>query len=64
MSLYNTDLPGTANISRNANVGSHANVNGDVTVGHNLVVKGWVDAPNIKGPLKGLYASEETLTAA
>ena len=64
MSLHNTDIQGNANISRNANVGSHANVNGDVTVRHNLFVKGWVDAPNIKGPLKGLYASEEALKAA
>lgn len=64
MSLYNTDIQGNANISRNANVGSHANVNGDVVVGHNLFVKGWVDAPNIKGPCKGLYASEEALKAA
>ena len=64
MSLHNTDIQGNANISRNANVGSHANVNGDVTVGHNLIVKGWVDAPNIKGTCKGLYASEEALKAA
>lgn len=64
MSLHNTDIQGDANISRNANVGGHANVNGDVTVGHNLIVKGWVDAPNIKGPLKGLYASGEALKAA
>lgn len=64
MSLYNTDVQGNANISRNVNVGGHAKVNGDVTVNHNLFVKGWIDAPNIKGPLKGLYASEETLKAA
>lgn len=64
MSLYNTDIQGNANISRNANVGGHANINGDVTVGHNMVVKGWLDAPNIKGTCKGLYASEETLKAA
>lgn len=64
MSLYNTDVQGNANISRNVNVGGHAKVNGGVTVNHNLFVKGWIDAPNIKGPLKGLYASEETLKAA
>lgn len=64
MSLHDTDIQGSANVSRNANVGGHANVNGDVTVGHNLIVKGWIDAPNIKGPLKGLYASGEALKAA
>lgn len=64
MSLHDTDIQGSANVSRNANVGGHANVNGDVTVGHNLFIKGWVDAPNIKGPCKGLYASEDALKAA
>ena len=64
MSLKNRDIQGSANISRNVNVGNNANVNGDVTVGHNLRVTGWVDAPNIKGPLKGLYASEEALKEA
>lgn len=64
MSLHNTDIQGNANISRNANVGGHANINGDVNVGHNMVVKGWLDAPNIKGTCKGLYASEAALKAA
>lgn len=64
MSIYKNDIQGDANISRNANIGSHANINGDAYVGHNLVVKGWVDAPNIKGPLKGLYASGDALKAA
>lgn len=64
MSIYKNDIQGDANISRNANIGSHANINGDVTVGHNMVVKGWLDAPNIKGTCKGLYASEEALKAA
>ena len=64
MSLYQNDIQGNANVSRNINIGGHANVNGDAFINHNLVVKGWVDAPNIKGPLKGLYASEETLNAA
>lgn len=64
MSLHDTDIQGNSNVSRNVNVGGHANVHGDVTVNHNLVVKGWVDAPNIKGPLKGLYASEDALNSA
>lgn len=64
MSLKNTDIQGSANISRNVNVGGHANVNGNAVVNHNLIVKGWVDAPNIKGPLKGLFASEDALKAA
>lgn len=63
MSLYQNDIQGNANVSRNINIGGHANVNGDAFINHNLVVKGWLDAPNIKGPLKGLYASEEALKA-
>ncbi len=64
MSLFKNDIQGNASVSRNLNVGGHANVNGDALINHNLVVKGWLDAPNIKGPLKGLYASEDSLTAA
>lgn len=64
MSISKNDIQGNASVSRNLNVGGHANVNGDALINHNLVVKGWVDAPNIKGPLKGMYASEETLNAA
>lgn len=64
MSLHNTDIQGNANISRNANIGGNLKANGDMSVGHNLIVKGWLEAPNIKGPLKGLYASEATLKAA
>lgn len=64
MSIYQNDIQGNANVSRNLNVGSHLNVNGDGLFGHNVIVKGWLDAPNIKGPLKGLYASEEKLNEA
>lgn len=64
MSLYQNDIQGNANVSRNLNVGSHLNVNGDGLFWHNLIVKGWLDAPNIKGPLKGLYASEASLNEA
>lgn len=64
MSLYQNDIQGNANISRNANIGSHAAIGGDLEVGHNVCVKGWLDAPNIKGPLKGLYASEAALNEA
>lgn len=64
MSVNNNDIQGSASVSRNANIGGDATVRGSTFIDHNLFVKGWVDAPNIKGPLKGLYASEETLKAA
>ena len=64
MSVRNTEIEGDASVGRSVNVGMHARVNGDLRVGHNVTVKGWRDAPNIKGPLKGLYASEERLKEA
>ena len=64
MSLFNTDIQGNASVSRNVNIGTDARVGGSLTVGHDVVVKGWLDAPNIKGPLKGLFASEEELRRA
>ena len=64
MSLRNTEIEGDASVGRSVNVGMHARVIGDVRVGHNVTVKGWLDAPNVKGPLKGLYASEERLKEA
>ena len=48
-------------MSRHVNVGGNADVRGHLRVGHNLRVAGWLDAANIKGALKGLYASEEAL---
>ncbi len=62
--MNNKDVQGSANVSRNVNVGGTASVCGSVLVSHHLVVKGWVDAPHVKGPMKGLYASETALRAA
>lgn len=64
MSNKSQDIQGNLNISRNITIGSHGNIEGNLVIGHNLVVKGWVDAPNIKGPLKGLYKDETKLKAA
>lgn len=59
-----TDIQGNANISRSVNVGGNANIQGSMRVGHNLKVDGWLEARNIKGPLKGLFATEGALRAA
>lgn len=64
MSLKDTDIQGDANVSRHFNVGGRANIHGDVSLGHGLKVEGWLDAPNVKGPNKGLFISEESLTEA
>ena len=37
---------------------------GSATINHNLTVKGWLDAPNVKGPSKGLFITPESLREA
>ena len=51
-------------VGRNVNVGGEINVQGALRVGHDLVVEGWLDAKNIKGPLKGLFVTEALLREA
>lgn len=51
---------GDLSIGRNLYVGGRANISGSATVNRNLKVKGWLDAANIAGPEKGMFA---TLTA-
>lgn len=63
-SIPTKHIDGDVAIGRHVSAGGDANIQGNVRVHHNLVVKGWLDAPNIKGPLKGLYASEESLNEA
>lgn len=58
------DIQGNCNISRNVTVGSHATIGGDLSVGHNVRIKGWLEAPNVKGALKGLYSTEASLSEA
>ena len=57
----NQNVQGNLNVSRNLHVGGHADVKGDLTVGHGLKAKGWLDAPLIKGAMKGLFPSVEAL---
>ena len=58
------DVQGNMNVSRNITVGTNANINGNTTIGHNLKVNGWLEAPNIKGPMKGLFKDEASLKSA
>ena len=51
-------------VSRGLAVGGDSVVRGSMTVGHNLRVEGWLDAPNVKDANKGLFASVEALRAA
>lgn len=57
-------IDGDASVGRHVAAGGNATVRGDVTVGHNLKVEGWLEAPNVKGANKGMFYSAEELQAA
>lgn len=61
MANKNEEIKGDLAVSRDLAVGGNAKVVGDGTVGGNLVVRGWLDARNIKGPNKGMYDTPESL---
>lgn len=63
-SIHNESLQGNLSVSRDITAGGHLKVRGNSLFDHNVVIKGWLDAKNIKGPCKGLYASLDTLKAA
>ena len=57
----NSEIEGDVAIGRNLTVGGNGIVRGSATVGGNLRVDGWLDAPNVKGPAKGMFRSEPLL---
>ena len=63
-SIHNESLQGNLSVSRDITAGGHLKVRGNSVFDHNVVIKGWLDAKNIKGPCKGLYASLDALKAA
>lgn len=63
-SLKNEAIQGNLSTSRDITAGGHLNVHGNSVFDHNVVIKGWLDAKNIKGPCKGLYASLDALKEA
>ena len=60
----NESIQGDLSVSRNATIGGNMNVRGHSVFDHNVIVKGWLDAPNVKDANKGLFASAEALRAA
>lgn len=64
MSANNRSIGGDVSVGRNANVGGKAVIQGSVIINHSLRVKGNLDAPNIMGANKGVFATENTLNAA
>lgn len=63
MGYIGTQIDGDVSIGHNAHVGGKVEVSGCISVGRDLRVYGWLDAPNIKGPSKGLFKSEAQLLA-
>ena len=63
MGYKGTIIEGDVSVGHNAHVGGKVEVEGCVYVGRDLRVYGWLDAPNIKGPSKGLFKTEAQLLA-
>lgn len=57
-------LDGDLSVGRHVTVGDKLTVQGSGTINHNLKVGGWLDAPNIKGINKGLFATVDELKEA
>lgn len=62
--IKNHEIEGNAAIGRHAAVGGNATIQGNATVKKNLKVEGWLEAKNIKGANKGLFASLTHLSQA
>ena len=63
-SIPTKQIDGDVAVGRNVSAGGDANVQGNVRVGHDLKVEGWLEAKNIKGVNKGLFASAAALREA
>ena len=62
--MNNNDIQGSLSVSQGTTIGGNLAVRGASTFDHNVKIKGWIDAKNIKGPLKGLFESENELKLA
>ncbi len=59
--MEHENINGSLSLSNDLSVGGEAKVQGEATFEHDVKIKGWLDAPNIKGIIKGLYADETAL---
>lgn len=62
--MKNNNLDGDVSVGRNLATGGDANIQGSATIGHNLKVKGWLEADNIKDTCKGMFETVEKLRLA
>ena len=63
-SIKTTHLDGDVSVGRHITAGGNANIAGSAHVGHDLVVDGWLEAPNIRGANKGFFLDEAKLQEA
>ena len=63
-SIRTTQIDGDISVGRNVSLGGKADIAGSASIGHNLTVKGWLDAPNIKGANKGVFLTLSALREA
>lgn len=63
-SIHTTQVDGDVAVGRNVAIGGKADVQGSVTIGHNLKVKGWLDADKIKNNNKGVFLTMSDLATA
>lgn len=61
MSVKNEKFDGSVIIGRDLTLGGGVITKGSSTFEKNLRVEGWLDAPNLRGACKGLFATEEKL---
>lgn len=61
MSVKNEKFDGNVIIGRDLTLGGGVVTKGSSTFEKNLRVEGWLDAPNLRGACKGLFATEEKL---
>lgn len=57
-------VDGDVAVVRNASMGGKLSVAGNATFGHNVTVKGWLEAVNIKATNKGVFQTLELLNKA
>ncbi len=58
------EVKGDVTVGRHATVGGNAHVRGHLRAMRNLKVEGWLDAPNIRHPHKGMFMSGDDLKGA
>ena len=57
-------ISGDVSVGRHTTIGGNAHVKGAATIDHDLIVNGWLDARNVRGANKGLFATLDALEQA